>query len=715
MSGAISIRWPPAFAAAKAWIARAIVQRVRRQIAQEIALGRFALWLPVATAAGIALAVAAPADPSPLLLGAVLAALLALRTAAGRHRPTAAAAGPLLALAALTGGGLLLALQAEWRGTAHLERPRTVKMTARIVADEARGPERTRLILAPLDGDFRGPAPERVRVSVRGSQRWRVGATVRVTARLFPLRGPVYPGSYDASRRLYFDRIGATGFAYGTPKRVAPPREAPLHTAPGAWIDAMRDGAAARIAEALAGGDAAFATALLVGRRGTMTMEDTEALRRSGLGHILAISGLHMALVAGSVFTALRFGLALVPPVALRWPIRKWAAMAGLAAGTVYLALSGGSVATVRAYIMLAVALIAIVADRPALTMRTVAVAAVAVMVLDPVSVVEPGFQMSFMAVVALVGFYEWWAGRKARRTPAPGPVRRAWWRPLLTFVIGLAATSVIAGLATAPAAAYHFNRVAPLGLIANLAAMPVFSLIAMPAGVVALCLMPFGLADLPLGVMDQGLGIILAIAHTVTDWTGNAGAVGAIPAASALLGAGGLLWLAIFTAPWRLAGIGFLAAGLAVAPLAPRFDLLVAGDGGTVAARGPDGRLAILGDTDGFAAAIWLQADGDPRIPGEAVAGGRCDPLGCTLPLGNGVVAVPHSVRALIDDCTLSSAVVSVDVVTACPAPLVVDRRDLARHGAVAATYGNGRWSVTRARPHGPVRAWQRPSEVTR
>lgn len=683
--------------------------QLRRWIAQERAFGRFALWLPVCTAGGIMLAVAAPFDPSPMALGALLATLLALTAVTGRVAAVAVAAGPLLALSATAGGALLLALQAELRGTPLITETRTVTMTARVVADEARGQERTRLVLAPLDGNFGGERPRRVRVSVPAGGSWRAGETVRLTARLFPLRGPVLPGGFDAGRRLWFDGIGATGFSLGTPERIAPPPHLSLAGA----IDGTRDAIEARITAVLGDGNAALANALLVGRRGTITEADNEALRLSGLGHILSISGLHMALVAGSVFAAVRFGLALVPAIALRYPIRKWAAVVGLAAATVYLALSGASVATMRSYVMLAIALVAILADRPALTIRTVAVAAVAVMAVDPVSVAEPSFQMSFLAVIALVGAYEWWAARRLRLGSRAR--RRTWWRPLAAFVIGLAATSVIAGFATAIAGAYHFHRVAPLGLLGNLAALPVLSFVAMPAGVLALVLMPLGLEGPPLMVTDLGLSAILVVAHTVADWTGEAGNVGAIPASTALLTTLGLLWLAIFTTPVRLAGAGFVAAGLALAALTPRYDLLVSDDGSTVAARGPDGRLTILGDVDGFAASVWLAADGDARAPGPEVAGGRCDPLGCTLPVGEKVVAVARSPRALLEDCALAAAVVSRDVIPACPAPLVIDRAALQRHGAHAAILGPKGWRVRVARPAGPVRAWELRSEVPR
>lgn len=675
--------------AAPSWITRAY--------AHDLAFGRLALWLPVVMAAGIAAAVAAPFDPSPLALALGFGGVLVLRRVAGRVPHAAAASGPLLVLAAALAGAFLLALQSEWRGTPVLTKPQTARLVGLLTAVERASPVRHTLTIAVETSDLRGPVPRRVRVAVRGAAAYRVGQRVRTTARLFPLRGPAYPGGYDAARRLYFDGIGATGFSYGPPQVVEP---SSVRSLP-AVTDAVRAAVAARVAAVLPPREGAFASALLVGRRGEMAPADVEALRVSGLGHILAISGLHMALVAGSVFAAVRRLLALVPAVALRWPIRKWAAVAGLAAAAGYLALSGGSVATVRAFIMLAVALVAILADRPALTMRTVAVAAVIVMVLDPVSVVEPGFQMSFLAVVALVGACEWWAGRR-RRTSGSGPAGR-----IAAFLLGLALTSLIAGLATAPAAAYHFHRLAPLGLVANLAAMPILTFLAMPAGVVSMLAMPLGLEALPLTAMGAGLSAILSVAHAVAGWTGPHGLTGTVPAAAALLCALGLLCLAILTAPWRLGGVLLIAGGLALAPLAPRYDVFVSDDGSTVAARGPDGRLGFHGRAGSFAAQTWLTADGDPRAPGTALVVSRCDALGCTLPLGDGTLAVVRSPRALAEDCVLAEAVVTTERLGACPAPLAIDRDRLVSGGTIAARLTATGWRIVPARAAGARRHW--------
>ncbi len=676
------------------------LRALRTAIGREVDHGRFPLLLPALAVAGVWLCVSGHLPLAPVPLAAAAVGLFAIRLAAGRFAATAPLAPLALTLAAVAAGAASLAIQNARVGAPMLTRTMSADITG-VVRAVDRMPNRQRIVVTLTETNLPEPRPAAVRLVVRGGGPLEVGMTVRGGARLFPIPGPAIPGGYDPARRLYFDGIGATGFTYGPPEIIAPPGAGIANR-----IAAARKTIAERIMAAEVPG-AAFAVALLVGERGYMDDAMTEALRASGLGHILAISGLHMALVAGSVFAAVRLGLALIPRLALRYPIRKWAAVAGLCAGTVYLALSGGAVPTVRAYVMLCLALLAVIADRPALTMRAVALAAALLIAVDPISTLEPGFQMSFTAVVALVGAYEWWRTRRIRRS-------RVWSQPVLAFMLGLAATSLIAGFATLPAGVYHFHRLAPLGLVANLAAMPLLSLIAMPAGVLTLALMPLGLEHLPLVVMGHTLDAIAAIAATVARWTGDGGVVGAMPASAAVLMIGGLLWLAVLTAPWRLLGTAAIAAGLVVTAQDSAPTLLVADDGKSIAVRGPDGRLALAPKTSGFAGEMMLRADGDPRAP-KAATVDRCDPKGCTLPLAAGTVALPLSPLAAVEDCGRAMVVISRDRLTGCAAPLGIDRRTLTRHGSLAAWEGADGWRVRFERPDGPVLPWQVPSEVER
>lgn len=663
-------------------------------------MGRTPLWLPVFACAGIAIAASVPLNPPLPVVGGALFATVVMTVALAQTR-LAALAAPAAAIAALLYGATLLTVQTDLFGTSTLSRTTTVTFEGRVEHATRTSPGRQSIIVSPAD-----PAlPHRVRLSVRGGADIRVGSVVSVTARLFPLSGPVMPGGYDPGRRLYFDRIGATGFSYGPPEVMEPP-----DAAWDALIHRVRMNVVERVDRAMGPAGAPFAAALLVGERGMMDEADVEALRASGLGHILAISGLHMALVAGSVFAAVRLALALVPRLALTRPIRTYAAVVGLVAATIYLILSGGSVATVRAYVMLVVALVAVIANRPALTMRTVAIAAFVCMTIDPISVLEPGFQMSFAAVVALVGAYEWWAGRRLarrnnrlRRTPPPRAV---------AFVVGLAATSLIAGLATALPAAFHFHRVAPFGLAANLLAMPIFTFAAMPAGVIGLAVMPLGLEALPLAVMDVALGAVLWVAHTVAAWSGTQGVVGAIHPAAPILGGVGLCWLAFMTAPWRAGGAALIIASLVVAPLAPRYDILVSQDARTVAVRGDDGRLAFNDEPSGFVGSIWRQADGDGE-PAENAPRATCDDEGCVFARSAGAVAVPLTALALHEDCALAEVIVTARSAVRCNAAFTVDRHTLRRHGSVALLKDGADWRLRQSRPHGAVRPWQVAPDV--
>ena len=330
-----------------------------------------------------------------------------------------------------------------------------------------------------------------MRVSVRKGTAPPVGAFVEFKARLSPPLAPLRPGGYDFARDLYFQRIGASGFVLGAIKTAEPPVAARAAAA----LRGRRSTACAtpstRIRAALPGDAGAIASALITGKRDAISTPVNDAMYISGLGHVLSISGYHMAVVAGVVFFVLRALLALLPALASRHPIKKWAALAALAAAAFYLVLSGAEVATQRAFIMMAIVLVGVMVDRPALTLRTLALAALGVLLLAPEAVVHPSFQMSFAATLALVAAYErglpWTSGggrhaaRRARRAVGRARDRRA------------VLASLVAGLATTLYAAYHFHRLAPYGVLANLLAMPIVSVWVMPPGCSALLALPFG------------------------------------------------------------------------------------------------------------------------------------------------------------------------------------------------------------------------------
>ncbi|MGI9370236.1 MAG: ComEC/Rec2 family competence protein [Ruegeria sp.] len=305
----------------------------------------------------------------------------------------------------------------------------------------------------------------------------------------------------------------------------------------------------------------------------------------SNLAHLLAISGLHMGLLTGFVFVSVRVGLSLIPPVALRLPVRKIAAILALLSAAGYLALSGGSVATERAFVMVSVMFVAVLIDRRAISMRAVAVAALVVLVLRPESLLSPGFQMSFAATTALVAVFGVFRDVGIRFGPG-------WLRAIATVAL----SSAIAGLATAPFGAAHFNAIAHYGLLANLLCVPVMGSVVIPAAVVAVLLAPFGLEWIGLQVMGFGLSWILLVAEWVASFDGSQGFVASppffvLPALSL-----GALWVVLWQGPVRWIGIVPLAVSLTFWGYQDRPQVLISENGGLVGVmtgqgRGPEQR----------------------------------------------------------------------------------------------------------------------------
>ena len=455
-------------------------------------------------------------------------------------------------------------------------------------------------------------------------------------------------------------------------------------------VDAVRSRAVARIRAAQPGEAGAVAAALLVGERDGLSQTTVDDLRVAGLAHLLAISGLHMMLLAGTAFFAARALLALSPTLALSRPIRKWAAVAALLVATVYLALSGGAVATMRAYVMAVVMFTAILVDRPAISMRNLALAAFAVLLVEPESVTEPGFQMSFGAVMALIAAWEIWNGRARVRLdddPLPGGRLAAW---PLRAALAVAFTSLVAGLATAPFAAYHFERIASYSLLGNLLAAPLVSLVIMPFGLLTLVVMPFGIEAAPLAVMAWGIDTLLAIAGWVAHLPGAEMPAPRIAPACLCLIAGGLLWTCLWRRPWRLAGVAAMLAGVALIPvLADPPDILVAPDGKAIAVRDASGTLRVAGSRYGaYVVEQFLDKETAPPETTAALREGvACDEVACVLGGADGLrVSLVTDPLAFAEDCRRADLLVTpLPAPADCAAERMIDTDALARGGAHA------------------------------
>jgi competence protein ComEC len=694
-------------------VARLIGERVVPWLAAEVAPGRLMPWLPVAFGAGVA--VYFRADREPVWWAAVaLAGVLAAVAVAVHRRPIAFPV--VLGVAALAAGFATASVRTLLIAHPVLQRPLySVNVSGYVEAREER--ERTDRItikVYSIDAPRFDQQLARVRLSVKKGTAPPVGAYIAVKARLSPPLQPLRPGGYDFARDLYFHGIGASGFATGPITIAPPPEPLTLSLRFAAFIENIRDSVDARI-RAVAKGDAgAIASALLTGRRDALTQPVNDAMYVSSLAHVLSISGYHMAVVAGVVFFFVRAILALIPGLALRRPIKKWAAFAALLVATFYLELSGAEVATQRSYFMTAIVLVGVIADRPTLTFRSLAVAAIVVLIFAPEAVVHPSFQMSFAATLALIALYQrglpWIA---ARRDSSLG-ARVALWggREAVSLVLA----SLVAGFATTPYAAFHFHRLAPYGVIANLLAMPVISAVVMPAGMLGLLAMPFGY-DAPFWkLMALGIEWMDAVALWVASLPGAVGRIPAFGAGTLALGTAGLLLVCLLRTPLRWTGalIFAIATGLALTTAQP--DVMVAAGGDSFAVRGPDGRLQVIKiGSDAFAIREWLAADADARGDARAVAaavkareGFACDEAGCVAKVaGGGLVAIGTSPAAFADDCARAVLVLTTrQAPPACGATLI-DRTTPRALGALALRRVGDKWEITAAEPRGEDRPW--------
>jgi len=417
-----------------------------------------------------------------------------------------------------------------------------------------------------------------------------------------------------------------------------------------------------------------------------------------------------MAVVAGVVFFILRALLALIPGLADRTPIKKWAAFGALMATAFYLVLSGAEVATQRSFIMIAIVLVGVMLDRPALTMRTLTAAALLVLLFAPQSVVHPSFQMSFAATLALIAAYERGAPRvKAAGTDTSLGARTALWG--VNEIAGLIVASLVAGLATTPYAAYHFHRMAPYGVIANLLAMPVVSTWVMPMGLLGLVAIPFGF-DAPFWrQMGYGIDWMNAVSQWVASFPGAVGHVASFGTGPLLLATAGLLVIGLLKTPLRISGVALVALAILWVAATPRPDVLLAADGRIFGVRGADGRLAIHhsgGDT--FAVKEWLAADGDGRDYHDRALGQgiTCDPSGCIGRLGDGsLIAYDAGADAFEEDCRRAALVLTPrEAPSGCAAPAI--GRALWRERGALALYRSGSgFAIEAARPANYDRPW--------
>lgn len=601
------------------------------------------LFVPVGLGLGAVLYFTASFEPSASVILAAMLVLAALQFLSIRQKSLQILVRALLIIML----GVACAKVQTWRNsTPMLSGEIATQITARVVTITPTVKSH-RAVLDILDTvkptlKF---APSRVRVTLRqGAEQLVAGDIITVRVRLAPPSGPIRRSSYDFAFQSYFDGIGANGFSIGPVTRATENKPAPRFNI-ALKLERLRQLIATKIRSVISGNEAEVAVALIAGMQAGIDDANMESLRITGLAHILSISGLHMALVAGVFIFTIRAGFSLSPNVAAKLPVKKYAALAALFASFFYLLLSGSDVAALRSFLMLAVFLVAILLDQKALTMRNVAIAAIFILIITPHEIMGPSFQMSFAATAALISAYAFWSTYNEDR-----PVYLTKSRTVMVLrktgilIVSLAATSFIAGTATSLFSAWHFQRLAPLGLPANLAATPPISLIVMPSAIISAIAMPFGLEEWPLRIMGTGIKMMLAVSKYFVGISSD-GVSGALRTSAFLMSCVSLVlvcllqtrlkWLALIPVPVTLFLISY----------AKLPDVFISEDAKTVAVYTQDSALAVnRGRPNAFTLTAWQRAINTTKVTKPEAVDAlthafACADDQCTMTLENGIV----------------------------------------------------------------------------
>ena len=615
------------------------------------------LWLPVALGCGIAawFNLASPALWLAFICLCAAAGLFAVMRGQGRR--TGSALFRFFLFAALGCG--LIWLRSLQVAAPVLERPVVTRFNAEIERVEpVLARDMVRLVLVTGEDS---QLPPRVRVNVpleRAAPELQKGAVIELRARLMPPAMPALPGAYDFSERAWFLGLGATGQALGDIRILVPAD--PLFA-----FSAYRQRLSAHVQAQMPGAAGAIGATLATGDRGAISEADAEAMRRSGLAHLLSISGLHVTAVVGAIYLLVLKTLALSPPLALRFRLPIVAAACAALAAVGYTLMTGAQVPTIRACVAALLVLVALMMGRSAITLRMVAAGALFVLIFWPESLVGPSFQLSFAAVTAIIALHEHPQVKALVMLREEHFIRRVG-----RFIFSLFLTGLVVEIALMPIALYHFHKAGLYGALANIIAIPLTTFVIMPLEALALWLDGVGLGAPVWWLCGKALGSLIALAHFVSSRPGAVTMLPSMPVAAFAMVLLGGLWICLWRERWRYLGLLPVLTGalMIIANRAP--DIYITGDGRHVGIRNDRGELAMLRTGGGdFIRDIMLENAG---VDGESQAlenwpDARCNDDSCLVSLtGDGrkwVLLATRSSR-YISALALSAACRRADIV---------------------------------------------------
>ncbi len=678
------------------------------------------LWIPVIFSCGIGAYFALPVEP-PLFLGLFsLALMMAVYSILSTLRPM------ILVFIIFAAGFSATTLRTHSVSTPILSK----KMTATEVTGRIREIEKlhegkgSRMIIDVIDIEKlqKNEQPLRLRLTIRKDENVRVGQTVRLLAGLNPPSAPLIPGGFDFRRYLFFQKIGAVGFVYNEPEVITDktPSGFFVKNSGGRLIESLRQIVELRIYEIIPPDRATIAAALMVGKKNAISEKDRQAIRDAGLAHMLAISGLHVGIFAGTLFFVLRFIMACIPSLALRYPIKKIAAVFAVAGAVFYMFMAGTTVPTQRSVLMITIVFLAIIVDRSPISLRLVAASAIFVLIIKPESLLSVSFQMSFAAVTSLVYFYDVTRQKWSNAYSKASITKKA-----SLYFIGVCLTTIIASIATAPFSLYHFGQVSFIGSASNLLAMPLFAFFIMPLALLSIVLMPLGLDAFPLTLMGYGIEGMLDISYWAASLPHAVIYNAMWPFSAFILINGAVLFMMLWKGAGKYLAIPALIYGIVLTQKLIMPDVLVAGSHKLFLFRQstPEEGIKLFTSSrrnDRFVLENWEKLYGKPvksALLLDYKGTGKddntlykCGEQGCRFTIQGQKVSFARSAYILKEECTWADLLISEEPVPyglQCRASYIIDKFDTWKNGThavwlspeiriktIADSQGNRLWS---------------------
>lgn len=671
-------------------------------------LDRLALWVPVLLGLGIGIYFVLPVEPDAWLTFGLCAIFAACARIFWQH-----SFGRLLSIALLVVafGALRAEIRTQMVAAPVLQEEIFFRPTQGRINDIQIREKGEKLILSDvqIEGIQEKNTPKNISVSLKEvADGLAIGDKIQLQATLFPPPTPVMPRAYDFARMFYYGQLGAVGYSPKPPiiiqKAVANGFEQ--------WLNALRLSLTQRILAPMTPENGWVAAAMMVGEMSGVSKDAADAMRESGIYHVLSISGLHLSLAAMLVFATARFLLSLYPSLALHIPVKKIAAIVALLSSFAYLLLAGYPVPAVRSFIMVACVMVAILFDRSGISIFSMAWAAAIVLLWQPEALLGASFQLSFAATLGILAFYERFSHILYK--PDIGFLHKAW-----LYFLGIMLTSLVATLATTPLVIYHFNRFTVWGVAANMLLLPLVSGWIMPAAVIAFLLMPFGLEYYPLIALDSGISLMMRGARFFAGLPYASASLSPPDFWGIILAISGGLWLVIWQRKWRLLGVPLIITGMATIMLYKPYDLLISADASKVALRLEDGKyggkfLFLRGKDSSFDGQVWLRVHGQETglsIKDDEEPAG-CGKHKCTVTAYGKKIVATKGKKEIDASCDGNPDIVisqnHLDEIPACAnVPLLIDKSYLKRNGATALRFNNGRIQIETSSEYRGERPW--------